>query len=429
MMSLKSKRNFADWLTWLEQQYPKEIDLSLERIAQVAKQLQLTTFPFPVITVAGTNGKGSSVAMLAAIYQAAGYRVATTTSPHLLRFTERMCINGQELSEDRWCEAFSNVVDACHEIKPTYFEYAILASLWLMQQAYQQQGLDVIILEVGLGGRFDAVNVVEPDIAVVTSIAIDHVRFLGDNRESIGREKAGIFRANKPAVCGEPDVPDTIYDMANQLSAPLFCQGKDFSYTIQEDSWSWQNNHGKITTLPLPQLPIQNASTVLQTIDLLQQRLPVKRAAIKEGLALAHVPGRFQIVEGDGDVQTVLDVAHNPHSAEYLQQKLVTYGQPVKRLFAVVAMLQDKDILGTLSALQHSFHTWYAAGLPQQRRGASEQTIKQTLEQLSVANIQSFATVAQAYQQAQAVAQPGDAIIVFGSFYTVAEILRLLGMT
>tara|TARA_R110000868_G_scaffold410505_4_gene698880 strand:+ start:125108 stop:126352 length:1245 start_codon:yes stop_codon:yes gene_type:complete len=409
------KTNLNQWLSWLEQAHPKSIDLGLDRIGQVAESLQLKQFPIPVITVAGTNGKGSSVAMLTSIYQAAGYHTATYISPHLIDFRERVQIDGEMLSEKQWCDAMQTIDDVRGDVSLSYFEFTVLAGLLLIQQ--HQDQLDVIILEVGLGGRLDAINIIEPDVAVITTIELDHVDYLGDTRELIGREKAGIFRANKPAVCGDFDVPNSVKAYAQQLNATLYCQAKDFSYQEHDQAWTWKNQQIELVSLPRPALPLQNAATVLQAIDLLQHGLPVTKSAMVQGLQQARAPGRFHIL--DGEVKTILDVAHNPHAAKYLATRLRQL--PHARCLAVMGMLNTKDIANTLLPLQSVVDAWYVAPLD----NANTVTTATFAEHLTNA-VSEHETITQAYQQALTDAQNDDIILVCGSFYAVSEIMRLL---
>ncbi len=415
-----------DWLNRLTTLHSKTIDLGLTRIKEVATNLSppfakggredLTDFSIPVITVAGTNGKGSTVAMLAAIYQAAGYRVATYTSPHLLDFRERLQIQNEMLDEATWCEAFAYIDAVRGEVSLTFFEFTTLAALWILQN----KELDVIILEVGLGGRLDAVNIVDPTISVITTIDFDHMEYLGDTREAIGREKAGIFRANKPAVCGDFDTPDSVRETAAQLGTELFCQGKNFHHTQHEQQWTWQTQNLTLENLPVPALPLQNAATVLQVIHLLQAQLPVTRTAIDQGLRAAKLAGRMQWLKTH--IPTVVDVAHNPHAARLLATQLAAVQPQPRHWYAVVGMLKDKDIAGTLKPLMPLIKAWYVGSLTGERGASAEQlhTILQQEQQAA----QTFASPQEAYQKVLQAASEKDAIIVFGSFHTVAEVLQ-----
>jgi dihydrofolate synthase/folylpolyglutamate synthase len=328
----------ASWLSYLENLHSKTIDLGLERVSQVARKLGvLKPAPF-VFTVAGTNGKGTTCRTLESVLTAAGYKVGVYSSPHLVRYTERVRVQG-ELPESAHTASFAEIEDARGDISLTYFEYGTLSALWLFKQAQ----LDVVILEVGLGGRLDATNIVDADVAVVTSIALDHTDWLGPDRESIGREKAGIFRAEKPAIVGEPEMPYTIADVAQECGAILQRCGVDWRYAVTENDWSFTDAHGTLAHLPLPQVPQPNAATALAALR--ASGLNVSEQAIRDGIERAILPGRFQIVSESPRV--IFDVAHNPHAAEYLTgrlKKLVKSG----RVLAVIGMLHDKDIAGTL---------------------------------------------------------------------------------
>lgn len=414
----------SEWLSWLEARKAfSKLNSSLERVLPSAQVLQVTDFSIPVILVAGTNGKGTTVACLETIYQAAGYQTAVCTSPHLINFEERLRINGKELSPERWCEAFAVVDAVAGEQYLTYFEFTALASLWLIRQ--QQVQLNVVILEIGVGGRFDAMNVVNADVAVITTIALDHTAQLGNNREAIGFEKSGIMRFGKVTVCGDFDPPASIAAMAEKLSASLYCQQRDFEYTVSAHSWSWHNKSIQsaalgelLTELPLPQLPLQNAATSLAVIMLLQAQLPVSELAMRRGLSVATVPGRMQRLQAQPEV--IVDVAHNPEAACYLAQQLPLQRQNTGTLRAVVAMCADKDIEQTLAAMQPIVDVWYIAPLALPRTAAMEQL----LQYLPTETTQTCATVTAALQQALTEASVNDTIVVFGSFFTVGPVLE-----
>ncbi|MBX9704905.1 MAG: bifunctional tetrahydrofolate synthase/dihydrofolate synthase [Gammaproteobacteria bacterium] len=416
----------SEWLQWLEARKAfSNLNASLERVLPCAQALQLTDFSIPVILVAGTNGKGSTVGFLEAIYQTAGYRTAACTSPHLIDFQERLRINSKELSAEQWCEAFAMVDAIAGEQYLTYFEFATLAALWLICE--RQMELDVIMLEVGLGGRFDAMNVVNADIAVIATIALDHTAQLGNNREAIGFEKSGIMRFGKIAVCGDLNPPVSIYAMAEKLSVSLYCQQRDFDYTVSEAGWSWHNKNlpsaataVALTELPLPQLPLQNAATSLAVIALLQARLPVNELAIQQGLSTAAVPGRMQWLQAKPEV--IVDVAHNPEAARYLAQQLPLRRRNTGTLRAVVAMCADKDIEQTLAAMRSIVDVWYAAPLALPRTAA----VEQLLQYLPASTTQTCATVMAALQQALTDASDNDTIVVFGSFFTVGPIMEIM---
>lgn len=401
------------WLSYLEKLHPKAIDLGLERIGKVAHKLNLLPFNTFVITIAGTNGKGSCVALSESILSAAGYRVGAYTSPHLLRYNERIRINNKEVRDAELCDAFMEVEKARGDISLTYFEFGTLAALLLFHRA----NLDVVILEVGMGGRLDATNIVDADLAIISTIALDHMEHLGNDREAIGFEKAGITRDGIPCVCGDFAVPQTIRNFVTNL----YCLNEDFGYEKNIDSWSWWNKDQQLSDLPLPKVDLQNAATVLQAIALLPEQFKVSREIIEIGLKTVFIPGRFQVVSAN--VTTILDVAHNPASAELLAKNLSTISCKGK-IFAVVAMLSDKDIRATVKPLLQSIDAWFVAGLNIQR-GDDGNLLKDALYSLAVKNLYEYPSVTLAYQQALKQAKIGDCIVVFGSFYTVAEVMRL----
>ncbi|HGY1226277.1 TPA: bifunctional tetrahydrofolate synthase/dihydrofolate synthase [Citrobacter farmeri] len=407
----KAASPLASWLSYLENLHAKTIDLGLERVSQVAARLRvLKPAPF-VFTVAGTNGKGTTCRTLESILTAAGYKVGVYSSPHLVRYTERVRVQGKELPEAAHTESFAEIEAARGDISLTYFEYGTLSALWLFKQAQ----LDVVILEVGLGGRLDATNIVDADVAVVTSIALDHTDWLGPDRESIGREKAGIFRADKPAVVGEPEMPSTIADVAQEKGARLQRRGEDWQFTVTETGWSFRDGHGTLADLPLPQVPQPNAATALAALR--ASGLNVSEQAIRDGIAQAILPGRFQIVSESPRV--ILDVAHNPHAAEYLTGRLKMLPKR-GRVLAVIGMLHDKDIAGTLAWLKSVVDDWYCAPL-EGPRGA---TAEQLLEHLGKGSV--YDSVALAWHAALADARPEDTVLVCGSFHTVAHVMEVM---
>ena len=410
----------ADWLAWQETLHPNEIDLGLERVAKVLSSLGLADPGFTVITVAGTNGKGSTVAMLDAILRAAGYRVGSYTSPHLLRYNERIRIAGDTVSDDELCASFDRIDTARGATSITYFEFGTLAALDIMQR----RGVEIAVLEVGLGGRLDAVNVLAPDVAVITPVDIDHVQWLGADRESIGREKAGIMRPGRPVVCTDPAPPGSIAAEATRLGAPLYQLGRDFTFETLADHWSWRSGSRRRDALPLPALrgsyQTANAAGALMALELLRDTFPVDQGAVRTGLATVQLPGRFQLLPGLP--MQILDVAHNPHGARSLAQSLRQ--QPCGgRTHAVLAMLADKDIPAVVEAMQDVVDVWYLAGLDVPRGAAAESLQTAVLAMLPAAEVRLFSAVPDARQQALAAAATDDRVVVFGSFYTVAAAL------
>jgi dihydrofolate synthase/folylpolyglutamate synthase len=417
----------AAWLAWLERLHPRSIDLGLERVRRVADAMGLgVALPFPVVTVAGTNGKGSSAALLEAILSAAGYRVAVYTSPHLLRYNERVRLGGLEATDAELCHAFDRVDRARGDVSLTYFEFGTLAAL----DHFTRARPDAAVLEIGLGGRLDAVNLVDSDVALVTSISLDHVDWLGPDRESIALEKAGIFRRGRPAVCSDPDPPQSLRAAAAALGTPLHVPGRDFGFTLHAASaaggWSWWGGDQRLTGLPAPALAgrfqYQNAAGVLMVCSLLGACLPVPRAAFKTGLRRVTLPGRFQQLRGDG-AACILDVAHNVGGAAALAQTLAD--QPVPgRTRAVVAILGDKDIDGMISSLAAVVDAWYVAPLPVERAAPVERLKERVTLRAAGAPVAAYASVADAWSAARGASLPGDRVVAFGSFYTVAEILQ-----
>jgi dihydrofolate synthase/folylpolyglutamate synthase len=412
----------AGWLAYLETLHPKSIAMGLERVAAVAARMSIA-IDCPVITVGGTNGKGSTCALLESIYRRAGYRTGLYTSPHLARFNERVRIDGVELDDAELVAAF-DVVEAARTAAATpltYFEFTTLAAL----HRFTRERLDVLILEVGLGGRLDAVNLVDADVAVVTTIDIDHVDYLGPTREHIGAEKAGIFRSGKRAICGDPDPPRTLVEHAQTIGAPLWRIGVDYRYAEQGTQWRYEGPGGNRYGLPHPALrgryQLGNAATALAATDALGARRPVGASAIRDGLVHVDLAGRFQVLPGRPTI--VLDVAHNPHAARALADTLSTMGYHPRTL-AVFGMLADKDIEAVARALAPRVDAWYVAPLPGPR-GASVARVEAALHAVGVAQdaIRRFDDVAHAFEAARADASDADRIAAFGSFLTVAAAL------
>lgn len=410
-------QTLAEWLAWQETLHPKAIDLGLERVRAVAERMGVLTPSHTVITVAGTNGKGSSVAMLESILSCAGLRVGTYTSPHLWRYNERIRIERLSVEDAAIIDAFERIDTARGDISLSYFEFGTLAALDILQQAE----LDVAVLEVGLGGRLDAVNILDADCALVTGIGIDHVEWLGSDRESIGREKGGIFRAGRPAVCSDPRPPASLREAARERGAVWYGLDEQFGYAAAADGWSWWGPDARLESLPLPALhgpfQMQNAAGVLMALHALGARLPLTVQAIRDGLSQVRIAGRFDIVPGA--VEEIYDVAHNPHGATALAVALAA--RPCAgRTLAVCAMLADKDASGVATALAEQVQVWHLAGLDNQR-GQSAQALAARMP-LPVAP-RLHADPASALAAARADARPGDRIVIFGSFHTIAELL------
>ncbi len=415
-------KTLQDWLDFCECLHPVTIDMGLERVQQVADRLALR-FACPVITVAGTNGKGSTCAMLEAILLEAGYRTGVYTSPHLVHFEERCRLSGHSASSEALAEAFAAVDAARGEVSLTYFEFSTLAILWLMSHA----SLDVVILEVGLGGRLDAVNIIDTDCAVITSIDLDHMALLGDDRETIGREKAGIMRAGRPVVVSDPMPPQSVVDHAEMVGADLWRFGRDFNFSGDKQQWSWAGRGRRYSGMAYPALrganQLVNASGVFAALDALRARIPVTAQAVRNGLAMVELPGRFQIVPGQPVL--VLDVAHNPHSVAALAENLDAMGfYPTTH--AVMGAMADKDLQPMLQRMGPLVDRWYFTDLPLPR-AATAADLQQAWEaQNSRKDVDSSVhpDPQMALQAAVAAADPADRIIVFGSFYTVGGVLK-----
>ena len=412
----------TDWLAHCERLHPKTIDMGLERVREVAQRMALR-FDCPVITVAGTNGKGSTCAMLEAIALEAGWRTGLYSSPHLVHFQERCRLRGEPVDPQALVPHFARVEAARQGVSLTYFEFTTLAILSLMAAS----SLDVAILEVGLGGRLDAVNIIDADCAVITSIDLDHQEYLGPDRESIGREKAGILRAGRPAVVSDPVPPQSVIDRAQALGADLWLLGRDFNFSGDKQQWGWAGRGRRYSGLAYPALrganQLVNAAGVLAALTALRERLPVTAQAVRNGLALVELPGRFQIVPGQPTL--VLDVAHNPHSVAALVANLDAMGfYPTTHL--VFGAMGDKDLDTMLRRMAPLADRWYFCDLPTARAEAS-MALKARWEGLgaragSVAS--AHASPRAALEAAVATADPADRIVVFGSFFTVGGVLE-----
>lgn len=408
-----------DWLNWQEGLNPKHIDLGLDRVQQVLEKLNLSSqFYCPVITVAGTNGKGSSVAMLESILQAGNYAVGCYTSPHLLKYNERIRVRGREIDDQALCQAFDRVDQARGDIALTYFEFGTLAALVIFAEAE----LDAVVLEVGLGGRLDAVNVIDADVALVTSVDVDHTDWLGHDIESIAREKAGIFRAGRPAVYGGLKLPDSVLQTAVETGAQLLVAGRDYLYQgLTADTWQLKGPDIHYSELPVPALKghfqLQNAAAVIVALNQLKQHLPLQSHVISRGLEQVVLRGRYQTLQMSP--QVIVDVAHNPQAAQALAELLLD--TPVTgRTLAVVAMLADKAVADVVQAMQAVVDEWFVAGLDIPRGLDAESMAKAVNASGADVKLSSQQNVTAACEQVIQRAQQDDRIIVFGSFYTVS---------
>lgn len=401
------------WLDYLQSIHTSAIDLGLERVAVVAEKGKLTKPAPVVITVAGTNGKGSTCALMEAILLDAGYSVGVYSSPHLIRYNERVRINGSELPDASHVAAFDYIETLRGDVSLSFFEYATLGAL----KQFKDQGVEVLLLEVGLGGRLDATNIVEHDVSVITSLAVDHVDWLGDDINVIGYEKAGIFRSGKSAICGQPKPPATVPAHADDIGANFYQTGIQFNYKVTSDTtWSWQHGTFSLEDLPIPALPLMNANTAIMALGAAE--LNISDVNIVNGLNSATLPGRMQVLSGHPT--TILDVAHNPHSAEYLVEQL-TKQYPSQTFRVVIGMLHDKDVKETMRVLKPLAKKWYLASLSGPR-AASAQELRDCLDDSVVSS--QFENPKVAYRRALNDANPDDIVLVLGSFHTVGEILE-----
>jgi dihydrofolate synthase/folylpolyglutamate synthase len=415
-------KTLSEWLAHCEQLHPQAIDMGLDRVRQVAQRMNLR-LTLPVITVAGTNGKGSTCALLEAIYLQAGYKTGVYTSPHLVHFEERCRLVGESPQAEVFASAFACVEAARHDTSLTYFEFSTLAILKMMSDAR----LDVVILEVGLGGRLDAVNIIDPDCAIITSIDLDHTALLGTDRDSIGLEKAGIMRAGQPVVISDPMPPESVVKHAQALGADAWLFGKDFNFSGDQLQWSWAGRGRRYSGLAYPALrganQLLNASGVLAALEVMRTQLPVTAQAIRNGLAMVELTGRFQIVPGEPVL--VLDVAHNPHSVAALAANLDAMGfYPTTH--AVFGAMADKDLDSMLKKLQPLVDAWYFTDLPLPRASTAQQLATDWAALNTRKDVRSSVheTPQKALDAAILAADPTDRILVFGSFYTVGGVLQ-----
>ena len=398
------------WLDYLTNIHTSAIDLGLDRVQAVAQKSNLTKPAKHVITVAGTNGKGSTCALMEAILLDAGYSVGVYSSPHLIRYNERVRINGQDLSDQQLVDSFDFIEKERGEISLSFFEYGTLAAL----RAFQVENVDVVLLEVGLGGRLDATNVVDHDVSVITSLAVDHVDWLGDDINVIGFEKAGIYRSGKPAICGQPKPPATVAAHADDIRAEFYQVGIQYTYEVTGGTWNWHSGAFQLEQLPIPSLPLPNAATALMALG--TSELDISDVNVVNGLKNAQLPGRMQKISDKPTI--VLDVAHNPHSAEYFVKQV---GQQYagKTLHVVVAMLHDKDIPATLDVLAPIAQHWYPASL-QGPRAAKAAELCESLPNGTT----EYSSPVEAFETALSRVSEDEVILVVGSFHTVGEVLE-----
>lgn len=418
-MTHTTPTTLPEWLSYLESLHPSSIDMGLERVSRVRDAMGLRP-SCPVVLVAGTNGKGSVCAMLSTMLNRAGFKVGTYTSPHLLRYNERVAIDMQPVSDDLIVQGFEAVEAARGDISLTYFEFGTLGAV----KTFLDEEVDVMVLEVGLGGRLDAVNVFEPDVSVVVSVDIDHEAILGDNREDIGFEKAGVFRAGKPAICADANPPQRLLDHAAAIGADLKLYGRDFGFSKLENQWSFRLGESYRHSLPFPALrgsyQLINASTALAVLECLKETLPVGIGAVKRGLLEVDWPGRFQVLPGRP--LAILDVGHNPHAVKAMVANLKKLAFAENR-YAVFSMLADKDIDAVVALARDEFDGWFVGGLDMPR-GQTGAQLAERLTHLGVRNVKVYDTVAEAWGAALSAAGENDRIVAFGSFHTVAAVLE-----
>ena len=415
-----------EWLDYLLAIHPSEIDMGLARVSIVAKRLALINLqPAQVITVAGTNGKGTTCAMLESILIQSGKTVGVYSSPHLLRYNERVRINQQDCTDDQFIAAFQAIEQARAEISLTFFEYATLAGLYLFKHAQ----LEVIILEVGLGGRLDATNMIDSTATIITSIDLDHQEYLGDTRELVGREKAGVCRSECISIIGEPNLPQSVVDYAQQISCQLIRVGHEFDYQLNNDNWTFSTHITQSPALTLPTLPLANAACVVALMDKLWPE--INSATINKGLELASLPGRLECVNQIPFV--LVDVAHNPHAAKYLAEQLRKKIAVSGKIVAICGMLKDKDISGVFAELVDVVNHWNMVTLSTERGASSAQLIalmepiaQNQLNHSADFELNAFNNMNEAWTAVNATIEPNDVVIVFGSFYTVAAFKLLM---
>lgn len=445
-----SKSSLQEWLDYIESIHSKPIDMGLDRVEEVKNRLKLDTSGAVVFTVAGTNGKGSTCAMLESILVQAGYRVGLYTSPHILHFNERARLQGESVADEQLIEAFEHVEAARTQsnepVSLSYFEFTTLAVLWI----FCQQNLEAIVLEVGLGGRLDAVNVFDPDCAICTSVDLDHQAFLGDTREAIGREKAGIFRAGKPAIVSDPSPPQSVIDHANQIGADLWLFARDFNFSGDKQQWAYGGRSIRRAALAYPALrganQLLNASAALAALESVKDRLPMPAQSIRQGFLLVDWPGRFQVLPGQPTI--ILDVGHNPHAAAHLRESLDGMGF-FPYTHCIFGMLADKDAVGVVNQLKGRVDHWHCVPL-EGGRGRDSDSLEQAVraagvdaqafdwesnaralqqggipKQVPERSLQKYSSLAQAYKLVTQAAATNDRILVFGSFVLIAEVLKI----
>lgn len=418
MVLTKNQKNLSNWITHISNVHAKDIDLSLDRIKIVAKKLGITSFSCPVITVTGTNGKGSCIAFLEQIYSSQNLTTCVFLSPFLFRFNEQIRINKKEVGDELLCSAFAEIESKRGDIPLTAFEFTTLAAL----KIFQQTNPDIVLLEVGMGGKTDAVNIVDPNIAIITNIDIEHASWLGNTREEIAIVKAGICRPKIPVICGDKNPPQVLFNYIKKIGGNLFLLNKNFFYQENKNSWLWHCQNRTFTGLPIPRLAIENSAIALMAVELLKNDLPIAETNLYSAIANANLPGRFQILEKP--VTQIFDVAHNPAAAKFLSNQLEK-DQKYNKTIAVFSMLADKDIVKTVSYLKDIIDEWHIAPLKIARAAKIEQIIE-TLQNAGIKNFKQYPSIESAYKNTLEKAKTNDRIVVFGSFYTIAEANKLI---
>lgn len=411
----QSCQTLTDWLCYIEQKHPQhQIELGLGRVLHIAQRADLHLLPGKKILIAGTNGKGTTARTLEQLCAVQGFSVGVYSSPHLLQFNERLRLNGEDVADPLWCEAFAFIEQLRGDIELTYFEFTTLASFYLLRQ----QQPDICLIEVGLGGRLDATNIIDPDLSILTTVDLDHQDYLGPDRESIGREKAGVFRSGKPAVIGETDIPQSVLKYSQDIQAKLLCINKDYQYSVTEAGFNWQGVHTRLDALPLTAAPLQNVATALTALEALAL-LPSQQQATKV-LAELSLPGRMQWLNKTPGI--LLDVAHNPQSAGYLAAQLQFIKTEYARVHLLVGMLKDKDIQQSLAPFHDLADQWHLVDLPGSRGAQASMLLAQLPAQ---SHYCCYSDLESGYQKALLSMQPNDLLVIFGSFVTVSAVLAL----
>lgn len=411
----QSCQTLTDWLCYIEQKHPQhQIELGLARVLKIAQRADLHLLPGKKILIAGTNGKGTTARTLEQLCRVQGLSVGVYSSPHLLQFNERLRLNGEDIADILWCEAFAFIEQLRGDTELTYFEFTTLASFYLLKQ----QQPDLCLIEVGLGGRLDATNIIEPDLSILTTVDLDHQDYLGPDRESIGREKAGVFRSGKAAVIGETDIPQSVLKYAQDIQAELLCINTDYQYSVTDTRFHWQGVHSRLDGLPLTAVPLQNIATAFTALETLAL-LPSQQQAAQV-LAELSLPGRMQWLSKTPGI--LLDVAHNPQSAGYLAAQLQFIKAGYARVHLLVGMLKDKDIQQSLAPFHQLADHWHLVDLPG-ARGAEASVLLQQLPAQS--SYSCYSDLESGYQQAQLSLQANDLLVIFGSFVTVSAVLAL----